>query len=100
MNEKDRVTKAGKAGFFILSLLFPVIGIILFIARRKSKPESARCCRNGVIANIVLLTVMIIGLRVVGIVISNGIDAHIRGLDYTPPEPSNPLSDNLSRLVR
>lgn len=58
---------SGSGGWTLLSLIFPIIGLILAIMWRKSRPKNARACIHGVIAIIVIIFAL---STIVGLVLS------------------------------
>ena len=68
-NGTAAVEEGGTAGWAILSFFFPIVGLILFIVWKDSKPKSARAAGKGALISVIaviLLYVLIICMACAG----------------------------------
>lgn len=54
-NATAAVEEGGTAGWAILSFFFPIVGLILFIVWKDSKPKSSKAAGKGALINVILV---------------------------------------------
>ena len=53
-NGTTAVEEGGTAGWAILSFFFPIVGLILFIAWKDSKPKSSKAAGKGALISVIV----------------------------------------------
>ena len=51
---------APSTGFMVLSLFFPLVGLILFLVWKDSQPLKAKSCGKGALIGVIISAVLII----------------------------------------
>ena len=57
-NETTAVEEGGTAGWAILSFFFPIVGLILFIVWKDSKPKSSRAAGKGALISVIAVILL------------------------------------------
>ena len=57
-NGTTAVEEGGTAGWAILSFFFPIVGLILFIVWKDSKPKSARAAGKGALISVIAVILL------------------------------------------
>ena len=57
-NATAAVEEGGTAGWAILSFFFPIVGLILFIVWKDSKPKSARAAGKGALISVIAVILL------------------------------------------
>lgn len=71
-NNNVQVQESGAIGWGILGFLIPIVGLILFIVWRQTKPKSSKAAGIGALISVILSIILtIIMFAVLGSVISN-----------------------------
>ena len=58
---------SGSAGWGVLGCCFPIVGLILFLVWKDSKPRSAKSAGIGAIIGVVICLLLYVGLWILGI---------------------------------
>ena len=58
-NPTPTVTDDGNAGWAVLSFLLPIVGIILYLFMKDSKPNNAAACKKGLIIGFIVWIIAI-----------------------------------------
>lgn len=66
---------SGNIGWGILGFILPIVGLILFIAWKDSKPEAAKAASIGALIKVIIITCIIIIYVVIAIVTSNNLNS-------------------------
>lgn len=57
-NGTTTVEEGGTAGWAILSFFFPIVGLILFIVWKDSKPKSAKAAGKGALISVIVVVLI------------------------------------------
>jgi len=66
MNNNPNVQDAPSTGFMVLSIFFPVVGLILYLMWKDATPLKAKSCAKGAIIGVIAAVVLSILFFIIG----------------------------------